>query len=294
MTTRHTPNPAAVASTPQPARHQGGCQGWNRVFLRVADGVSDGGRRGVGRNRDTTRPLFRVPINCAAPPYGANSMIEDAEVRIEYTFKNARLYHAIRDAAYRDKDHNRSFDRGRVSSFCRFYSLPPAQIHGLLNLRISPLLAIRPSGRYRAICITLSNILGIDCHVLFPHALYAQVWPRGVARDVPLAMFVGLGAARHLTLPESSSEAVVQREMRERLTGALETLTPQEALVIAQRFGLDGNGAQTLEEIGAGSGRGRERIRQIEARAMRKLRHPSRARKLWPLLWSTAPDAAKA
>jgi len=221
-------------------------------------------------------------------------MIEDAEVRIEYTFKNARLYHAICDAAYQDKDYRRSFSRGCVSSFCRFYSLPQGQINELLNLRISPLLAIRPTGTYRPICITLSNILGIDCHVLFPHALYAQVWPRGVARDVPLAMFVGLGAARHLTLPESSAEAVVQREMRERLARALETLTPREALVITQRFGLDGNGERTLEELGSERGCSRERIRQIEAKALRKLRHPSRTRKLWPLLWSKAPDAAKA
>ena len=220
-------------------------------------------------------------------------MIPDAEVRIEYTFKNARLYHAIRDAAYRDKDHNRSFDRGRVSAFCRFYSLPHGQVNELLNLRIGPLLAIRPHGRYRPICITLSNILGIDCHVLFPHALYAQVWPRGVARDVPLAEFVELGAARHLTLPESSSEAVVQREMRERLAGALETLTPREALVITQRFGLDGDGERTLEEIGAGSGCGRERIRQIEAKALRKLRHPSRTRHLRHLLSSRTPDAVE-
>ena len=218
-------------------------------------------------------------------------MIPDAEVRIEYTFKNARLYHAIRDAAYRDKDHNRSFDRGRVSAFCRFYSLPPAQIHELLNLRIGPLL--RPNGSYRPICITLSDILGIDCHVLFPHALYAQVWPRGVARDVPIAEFVELGAARHLTLPESSSEAVVQREMRERLAGVLDTLTPREALVITQRFGLDGNGERTLEDLGSERGCSRERIRQIEAKALRKLRHPSRSRHLRHLLSSLTPDAVE-
>ena len=60
----------------------------------------------------------------------------------------------------------------------------------------------------------------------------------------------------------------------------LSTLTPREQLVITERFGLDGMGRRTLEEVGAEMGVTRERIRQIELKAMRKMRHPSRSRKL--------------
>ena len=58
----------------------------------------------------------------------------------------------------------------------------------------------------------------------------------------------------------------------------LETLTPREATVIRMRFGLDGSGEHSLEQVGERFGVTRERIRQIEAKALRKLKHPSRSR----------------
>ena len=58
----------------------------------------------------------------------------------------------------------------------------------------------------------------------------------------------------------------------------LETLTPREEKVLRLRFGLDDGRARTLEEVGQHFGVTRERIRQIEAKALRKLRHPSRAK----------------
>ena len=64
------------------------------------------------------------------------------------------------------------------------------------------------------------------------------------------------------------------------LKDALQTLTPREARVLRYRFGLDDGRPRTLEEVGQLFGVTRERIRQIEAKALRKLRHPSRSRKL--------------
>jgi RNA polymerase primary sigma factor len=71
-----------------------------------------------------------------------------------------------------------------------------------------------------------------------------------------------------------------RRDLREKLSAALETLTPRQAKIIRLRFGLEGESAHTLEEVGQKFGLTRERIRQIEAEALAKLRHPVRARKI--------------
>ncbi|MDD2432130.1 MAG: RNA polymerase sigma factor RpoD [Clostridia bacterium] len=68
--------------------------------------------------------------------------------------------------------------------------------------------------------------------------------------------------------------------LKEQLEEVLETLTPREEKVLRLRFGLDDGRTRTLEEVGQQFGVTRERIRQIEAKALRKLRHPSRSRKL--------------
>lgn len=68
--------------------------------------------------------------------------------------------------------------------------------------------------------------------------------------------------------------------LKEQLVEVLDTLTPREAKVLKLRFGLEDGRARTLEEVGGEFQVTRERIRQIEAKALRKLRHPSRSRKL--------------
>jgi len=62
--------------------------------------------------------------------------------------------------------------------------------------------------------------------------------------------------------------------------GVLKTLTPREEMVLKLRFGLEDGRNRTLEEVGKEFNVTRERIRQIEAKALRKLRHPSRSKRL--------------
>ena len=76
------------------------------------------------------------------------------------------------------------------------------------------------------------------------------------------------------------AEAASHTLLKEQLGSVLKTLTPREAKVLSLRFGLDDGRPRTLEEVGKEFNVTRERIRQIEAKALRKLRHPSRSRKL--------------
>ena len=76
------------------------------------------------------------------------------------------------------------------------------------------------------------------------------------------------------------AEAASQTLLKEQLADVLKTLTPREEKVLRLRFGLEDGRPRTLEEVGKEFNVTRERIRQIEAKALRKLRHPSRSRKL--------------
>jgi RNA polymerase primary sigma factor len=78
----------------------------------------------------------------------------------------------------------------------------------------------------------------------------------------------------------SPAEAVINLNLKEQTESVLKTLTPREERVIKMRFGVGDGSEHTLEEVGQSFAVTRERIRQIEAKALRKLRHPSRSRKL--------------
>jgi RNA polymerase primary sigma factor len=92
--------------------------------------------------------------------------------------------------------------------------------------------------------------------------------------DSELGMYV-----EDITSP-SPAQITYENMLRERLDEVLATLTPREARILRLRFGLGQDRAYTLEEVGQKFGLTRERIRQIESKALRRLRQPSRARLL--------------
>ncbi len=88
----------------------------------------------------------------------------------------------------------------------------------------------------------------------------------------------------------SPSEAVINLNLREQTAEVLKTLSPREEKIVKMRFGLQDGGEHTLEEVGQNFAVTRERIRQIEAKALRKLRHPSRSHRLRNFLDNGSPN----
>ena len=87
-------------------------------------------------------------------------------------------------------------------------------------------------------------------------------------------------SSRTRTAVHSAGQRPSSANLRETTTRVLATLTPREERVLRMRFGIGMNTDHTLEEVGQQFNVTRERIRQIEAKALRKLKHPSRSRKL--------------
>jgi RNA polymerase primary sigma factor len=98
--------------------------------------------------------------------------------------------------------------------------------------------------------------------------------PVGDEDDTELGMFV------EDTITPSPAQITYENMLRERVEQVLSTLSPREARILRLRFGLENGHPYTLEEVGHKFGLTRERIRQIEGKALRRLRHPCRARLL--------------
>ena len=89
-----------------------------------------------------------------------------------------------------------------------------------------------------------------------------------------------LGVDEYVLQDLSPEDSAANQILKEQLAEIISTLSDREQKIIKLRFGIGGGRPHTLEEVGAEFSVTRERIRQIEAKALRKLRHPSRSRKL--------------
>jgi RNA polymerase primary sigma factor len=98
--------------------------------------------------------------------------------------------------------------------------------------------------------------------------------PVGEDEDSELGQFIENESA------PSPTQTAADTLLREKIEALLETLSPREAQILRLRFGLANGHSYTLEEVGEQFGLTRERIRQIEGHALRRLRHPRRSRQL--------------
>src|ERR671913_521105 len=124
----------------------------------------------------------------------------------------------------------------------------------------------------------------------YKFSTYATWWIRKVLKiaQEPISLETPIGEEEDSHLGDfiedrnivSPAEAVINLNLKEQTESVLKTLTPREEKVIKMRFGVGDGSEHTLEEVGQSFAVTRERIRQIEAKALRKLRHPSRSRKL--------------
>ena len=126
--------------------------------------------------------------------------------------------------------------------------------------------------------LEVAVVLGVSDEILFPEEIKGfritkQPEPISFGRDEALE----LGMLSQDVDPE---ELAIQGELADGINKVMQTITDREKLVLTLRFGLDGGEAKRLVDVGAILGVSRERIRQIEDKALRKLRHPSRAWKL--------------
>ena len=113
-----------------------------------------------------------------------------------------------------------------------------------------------------------------------------QVAHHAISLETPIGTDGDHALRDTLTDPETRapSELLLARETRERTEAVLQTLTPREAEILRRRFGMADGEEHTLAEVGQAFGVTRERIRQLEAKALQRLRSPARRRALRPLL----------
>lgn len=176
-----------------------------------------------------------------------------------------------------------------VAELCRLMKCPSKQtdVGRIINFKLSPLKKNpeNEADKWLPIAHKLAEFLGVvDPEDLFPEEVQGVIIPNHTKIFVELnsAELKALSGRTHpafLRAPQPDPEkALQQQELNSTLEKSLSKLTFQEQLVIRRRFGLHGDEEETLEEIASSLGVTREWIRQLEMKAMRRLRHPVNSR----------------
>lgn len=192
--------------------------------------------------------------------------------RVKVTVKNNLLLTAIEQAGYKS-----------AAEFARAIGLTEQRVSALVALRDAP---INQDGEFSPNAKRIMEALGAAPSDLWTTEQLNMKLKRNTKEDffsAPTIQAILGGNVAQLEgsvyeESEKPEEVLNKKELKAELEKVLGTLTPRETKVLQLRFGLDGCGEHTLEEIGDMLDIGKERVRQIEAKALRKMRDPSRSK----------------
>lgn len=188
------------------------------------------------------------------------------EYNVKVTVRNNLILQAIRDFGYTN-----------LNNFAKATGVSITGLYNLVNLMEPP---IGVKGEFIKTAKDLMEVLGACPSELWTDEqltlrLDSNRTERVMSKE---ALQVTLqSSARSLIGLDYPEQEMVEEDMARITKDKLDSLTPREAKILRLRFGFDGGGGRTLEEVGEIFKVSREQIRHIEARALRKLRHPSRS-----------------
>lgn len=194
---------------------------------------------------------------------------QSGEYRVKVSVRNNLILTAIEEAGYTS-----------VSHFCRSNGINLASMHNMIGLKLSPI------GKGGEFCKVAKQTMEALC--LCPTDLWtseqlnmsisSNAREFSVEEDELLKIMTG-GISDMLNGDDPEKE-IKHSYIKNSVNEAISSLTPREEEVLKLRFGIDNGEELTLEEVGHHFDVSKERIRQMEMKALRKLRHPSRAKRL--------------
>lgn len=187
------------------------------------------------------------------------------EYRIKVTVRNNLLLTALENAGY-----------SSVSAFCKAAGIGQTAMGRLIAMKDPPLLN---TGEFSALAKkVMEELCALPTELWTPEQLTMKLTTNVAQRELDMngmRAALGMNAADVFQMLEVD-DSLFDEERKAKVMEVVDSLTPRERKVLVMRFGLDGCKEHTLEEIAPMFEVGRERIRQIEAKALRKLKHPSR------------------
>jgi RNA polymerase sigma factor (sigma-70 family) len=216
--------------------------------------------------------------------------IEDSDAdayRVRITVRNNRFLAAIEAAGFKS-----------CAAFAKECGLPYHAIIGLASMRAAPM---SEDGTMSEAALRVMKRLNAAPFDLWTEAQLMMKLDRNSSERTMGEEEVAalMSQPQRLSITDPPEDLVAEGEMSRAVEAVLQSLPPIEQQVLRARFGMDDGHEQTLEQVAASLGVTRERIRQIEAKALRRLRHPSRTYRLKSFLHSAdassdAHDIARA
>ena len=198
------------------------------------------------------------------------------EYRVKFSIRNNLILTAIENAGYKN-----------VSAFCKAVGIPPTSLTNLVAMKEPP---ITKSGEFsHAAKKLMEELCLLPTELWTTEQLHLKLERNIAVREVSaegMRAALGMGSEDVLQIlgtDDAPDEGISKQELKDTVADILDSINPREAKILRLRFGF-GCREHTLEEVAEYFDVTRERIRQIENKAIRKLKHPSRSDKLKELV----------